>query len=102
MESQRRWFDEKKELIKERDDFRKKWQKMVAAHQQAQEDLKRSAGTMEGMKNQILVLSNEKSMLETENEELKEKIRVMAKQLADLRDELAKIRQEVKRLTGQL
>jgi len=102
MESQRRWTKDKEQLIKERDDFKKKWQKMVQAHQQAQEDLKRSEGTMEGMKNAMLVLSNEKALLEEENKDQKEQIRVMTKQLAELRDELAKIRLEVQRLTGQL
>jgi len=102
MESQRRWTKDKEQLIKERDDFKKKWQKMVQAHQQAQEDLKRSEGTMEGMKNAMLVLSNEKALLEEENKDQKEQIRVMTKQLAELRDELAKIRLEVTRLTGQL
>jgi len=102
MESQRRWKLDKADLIKERDEFKKKWQKMVKAHEQAMADLKRSEGTAEGQRGMIIVLSQEKAMLETQVEELEEQKRVMAKQLAELRDELAKIRQEVRRLTDQL
>lgn len=102
MESQRRWAVDKEDLIKERDDFKRKWQKMVKAHEQALADLKRTEGTAEGQKQMILVLSQEKAELENQVETLNEQVRVMAKQLAELRDELAKIRQEVRRLTGQL
>lgn len=102
MESQRRWTDDKATLVKERDEFKRKWQKMVKAHEQALADLKRTEGTAEGQKQMIMVLSSEKAQLEQQNEELEEEKRVMAKQLAELRDELAKIRQEVTRLTGQL
>lgn len=102
MESQRRWTEDRANLVKERDEFKKKWQKMVKAHEQAMADLKRSEGTAEGQKQMILVLSQEKAQLETQVEELEEQKRVMAKQLAELRDELAKIRLEVRRLTGQL
>lgn len=101
-ESRRQWAEEKAALTKERDDFRKKWQKMVKAHQQAMEDLKRTEGTAEGQKAQILVLSQEKSMLTSQVEELEEHKRQMAKQLADLRDELAKIREEQRRLIAQM
>jgi len=102
MESQRRWIDDKATLIKDRDEFKRKWQKMVKAHEQALADLKRTEGTAEGQKQMVMVLSQEKAQLEVQNEELEEQKRVMAKQLAELRDELAKIRQEVRRLTGQL
>lgn len=101
-ENRRQWAEEKAALIKERDDFRKKWQKMVKAHQQAMEDLKRTEGTAEGQKAQILVLSQEKTMLQDQVEELEEHKRIMAKQLADLRDELAKIREEQRRLLATL
>jgi DNA repair exonuclease SbcCD ATPase subunit len=101
-ESQRRWTEDKTQLTKERDDYYKKWQKMVKAHEQAMADLKRSEGTAEGQRMMILTLSQEKAALEVQVEELEEQVRVMAKQLAELRDELAKIRQEVRRLTQQL
>jgi len=101
-ESQRRWIEDKTQLVKERDDYYKKWQKMVKAHEQAMADLKRSEGTAEGQRMMILTLSQEKAALEGQVEELEEQVRVMAKQLAKLRDELAKIRQEVRRLTQQL
>jgi len=101
-ESQRRWTEEKAGLIKERDEYKKKWTKMVKAHEQALADLKRTEGTAEGMKNTIMTLSQEKAELESMNEVLEEEKRVMAKQLAELRDELAKIRQEVRRITAQL
>lgn len=101
-EAQRRWTEDKLNLIKERDDFRKKWQKMVKAHEQALEDLKRTEGTAEGQRILIQTLSTEKAELQAQCEELEEEKRVMAKQLAELRDELAKIRGEVRRITAQL
>lgn len=101
-ESQRRWIEDKTALTKEKNEYYKKWQKMVKAHEQAMADLKRSEGTAEGQRLMILTLSSEKAQLEQQVESLEEQVRVMAKQLAELRDELAKIRQDVKRLTGQL
>jgi len=101
-ESQRRWLENKAGLIKERDEYKKKWMKMVKAHEQAMADLKRTEGTAEGQRTMILVLTQEKAELESKNEILEEQKRVMTKQLAELRDELAKIRQEVRRMTAQI
>lgn len=101
-ESQRRWTDEKKALIKERDDFRKKYERMVKAHEQAMADLKRLEGTADGQKGMIMVLTQEKAMLQGQVEELEEQARIMQKQLADLRDELAQVREETRRLLTSL
>merc|ERR1719352_1966181 len=101
-ESQRQWRLDKLNLIAERDDFKKKWQKMVKAHEQALADLKRVEGTAEGQRGMIIVLTQEKEMLQSQVEELEEHKARMAKQLAELREELAKIRQEVQRLTNTL
>lgn len=101
-ESERLWRHERAVLVKERDDFKKKWQRMVQAHQQALEDLKRTEGTAEGQRAQILVLSQEKSLLTDKVEELEDHKKRMTKQLADLRDELARLREEGRRQVAQL
>lgn len=100
-ESRRMWTGHKLALEQDRDMYKKKWQQMVKAHQQAIEDLKRTEGTAEGQKQMILVLSQEKSMLEHRVEELEDDKRRMTKMIADLREELAKMREECRRLVEQ-
>jgi len=101
-ESQRQWDEEKEALTADRDKFKKLYNRMVKAHEQAMEDLKKSQGSAEDMAKMIQVLSTEKHRLAAVVEELEEDKRRMAKQLADLRDEVAKMKKEIRRYGGLL
>lgn len=96
-ESQRQWDEEKEALTDDRDNFKKLYNRMVKAHEQAMEDLKNSQGSAEDMAKMIQVLSTEKHRLTEQVEELEAQKKKMAKQLAELRDEVAKCKSEMRR-----
>jgi len=97
-ESQRQWDEEKHALTEDRDHFKKAYEKMVRAHEQAMEDLKNSQGSAEDMAKMIQVLSVEKYTLTDQVQTLEEDKRLMTKQLVELRDEMAKKNAEIRRL----
>merc|ERR1711957_1040502 len=101
-ESARQWGEEKDALTADRDKFKASYYRMVKAHEQAKADLERTRGTAEGQANLIMVLTQEKAMLEQKVEELEDDKRRMTRQLADLRDELAKMKTEIRRLGTQM
>jgi len=98
LEEQRRQFElAMKTITEDRDKFRKLYQRMVEAHEKAKRDLEATKGTAEGMKQMIMVLSQEKTQLEHKVEDLEEDKRRMAKEMAVLRDLVAKLREEIRR-----
>jgi len=94
----RQWSEEKAALEQDRDKFKKLYNKMVKAHEQALLDLQSTQGTAEGQAKMIQVLSVEKTRLTEKVEVLEDDKRRMTRQLAELRDEVAKQRQEIRRL----
>jgi len=96
-ESQRQWDEEKMALTEDRDKFKKLYQRMVKAHEQAMEDLKKSEGSADDLKKMVQVLSIEKSRLVAQVEELEEDKKRMTKQLVELRDQVAQQKKEIRR-----
>lgn len=96
-ESSRQWDEEKEAVTVDRDKFKKLYNRMVKAHEQAMEDLKKSEGSVEDQKKMIQVLSVEKARLAGLVEDLEEEKRVMTKQLTELRDQVAAQRKEIRR-----
>jgi len=92
-ESLRQWQEERHELTKDRDKFKKLYTKMVKAHEQAMEDLKTCEGSIENQAKMILTLSSEKSRLTNMVEDLEDDKKRLSKQLADARDEIARMRE---------
>eukprot|EP00929_Paragymnodinium_shiwhaense_P051316 TRINITY_DN25834_c0_g1_i1.p1 TRINITY_DN25834_c0_g1~~TRINITY_DN25834_c0_g1_i1.p1 ORF type:complete len:526 (+),score=135.85 TRINITY_DN25834_c0_g1_i1:149-1726(+) len=84
-------------MTAEKNKFEKLYQRMVQAHEKAKRDLEATKGTAEGMKNMILVLSQEKTALEFKVQDLEEEKARMIKQLAELRDLVAQLRAEIRR-----
>mmetsp|Transcript_110438 Transcript_110438/g.312365 ORF Transcript_110438/g.312365 Transcript_110438/m.312365 type:complete len:527 (+) Transcript_110438:108-1688(+) len=101
-ESLRQWDEERQALTLDRDKYKKLYNKMMRAHEQAMEDLKETQGTAEGQVKMIQTLSVEKSRLTDQVEQLEDDKKRLSKQLADARDEIAKLRQEVRRLGQQM
>lgn len=100
LETTRQFEEEKRLLEEDRDMWKKKYNKMLKAHEQAMEDLKEAGDSVEKQAQMIQVLSIEKSRLTDEVEQLKEDKRRMAKQLDELRQELSAIKKEF-RILGQ-
>lgn len=93
----RQWTMDMESLTRDRDRFKKLYEKMVKAHEQAMEDLKNSADTAEGRAKMIQVLSVEKQRLTDEVEDLTAQRKKLMQQLSESRVEVARQNKEIKR-----
>lgn len=101
-ESQRQWDEEKFALVEDRDKFKKLYNRMVKAHEQAMEDLKKSEGSADDLRKMVMVLSTEKTRLQQQVEDLEADKLLMVKQLAEARDQVNKQKQEIRRFGAQI
>eukprot|EP00927_Polykrikos_kofoidii_P048905 TRINITY_DN43075_c0_g1_i1.p1 TRINITY_DN43075_c0_g1~~TRINITY_DN43075_c0_g1_i1.p1 ORF type:complete len:530 (+),score=125.26 TRINITY_DN43075_c0_g1_i1:338-1927(+) len=97
-ESRRQFKEELDWMTADRDKFKKLYERMVAAHEKAKADLEKSKGTAKGMEQMIMILSQEKAMLENKVADLEEEKLKLLKIIEELRELVAKLRLEIKRL----
>eukprot|EP00404_Azadinium_spinosum_P050748 CAMPEP_0180748484 /NCGR_PEP_ID=MMETSP1038_2-20121128/30082_1 /TAXON_ID=632150 /ORGANISM="Azadinium spinosum, Strain 3D9" /LENGTH=628 /DNA_ID=CAMNT_0022782123 /DNA_START=1 /DNA_END=1887 /DNA_ORIENTATION=+ len=97
-ESRRQWGEERELLENDRDKFKKLYNKMVKAHEQAMADLESTKGDAASQAKMIIALSTEKARLTDKVEQLEDDKRRMEKMLSDLRDEVAKLKADLRML----
>ncbi|CAJ1447399.1 unnamed protein product [Effrenium voratum] len=101
-EAARQWEEQRSALEADRDEYKRLYEKFLAAHERAMAELEESQGTAEDQAKRLQVLTVEKHRLTDKVEELEDDKRRMAKQLSELRDEVAKLKAELRRLGSQL
>lgn len=101
-EAARQWEEQRSALEADRDEYKRLYEKFLAAHERAMAELEDTQGTAEDQAKRLQVLSVEKNRLSDKVDELEDDKKRMAKQLSELRDEVAKLKTELRRLAGQL
>jgi len=101
-EAARQWEEQRSALEADRDEYKRLYEKFLAAHERAMAELEESQGTAEDQAKKLQVLTLEKHRLTDKVEELEDDKKRMSKQLAELRDEVAKLKAELRRLGAQL
>ena len=101
-EAARQWEEQRSALEADRDEYKRLYEKFLAAHERAMAELEDTQGTAEDQAKRLQVLSVEKNRLTDKVEELEDDKKRMSKQLSELRDEVAKLKAELRRLSGQL
>mmetsp|Transcript_33490 Transcript_33490/g.77199 ORF Transcript_33490/g.77199 Transcript_33490/m.77199 type:complete len:569 (+) Transcript_33490:82-1788(+) len=100
-EAARQWEEQRTALEADRNEYKRLYEKFLAAHEKAMAELEESQGTAEDQAKKLQVLTLEKHRLTDKVEELEDDKRRMSKQLAELRDEVAKLKAELRRLGMQ-
>lgn len=101
-EAARQWEEQRSALEADRDEYKRLYEKFLAAHERAMAELEDTQGTAEDQAKRLQVLSVEKNRLTDKVQELEDDKKLMSKQLSELRDEVAKLKAELRRLASQL